>query len=269
MKVRGKYSRFPLSLADMAGDVPDLGAKIIVITDNAKHVGDTLARKLGLELYSMRGKTRPELISPCEAVNQLQFVNDRPIVIADVWDNPGGGVPSDSTILLQEMIRQRVHNAAIATIWDPVAVRTCISAGENEKLQLRFGGKMSLAGGKPLDAKITICRIIRKAYQSFGDSAVPLGDSVWINVEGIDVILNTVRSQVFHPNFFSNFGINPKEKSVLVVKSTNHFCASFSNIASKIIYVAIDGLYPSKPKTNGYSNLDRKLWPLTDNPHVH
>jgi len=252
----------------MAGDVPDLGAKIIVITDDAQPEGDALARKLGLEFFSMRGKTRPELISPCEAINLTKFVTDRPIVIADVWDNPGG-VPGDSTILLQEMIRQKVHNAAMATIWDPVAVRTCISAGENVKLQLRFGGKMSLAGGKPLDAEVTICRIMRNACQNFGDSVVPLGDSVWINVEGIDAILNSVRCQVFNPNVFSNFGIIPNEKSVLVVKSTNHFYASFSEIASKIIYVAIDGLYPSNPNKNVYMNLSRKIWPLIDNPHVY
>jgi len=110
---------------------------------------------------------------------------------------------------------------------------------------------------------------MRNACQNFGDSFVPLGDSVWINVEGIDVILNSVRCQVFNPNVFSNFGIIPNEKSVLVVKSTNHFYASFSEIASKIIYVAIDGLYPSNPNTNVYMNLSRKIWPLIDNPHVY
>ena len=155
----------------------------------------------------------------------------------------------------------------MATIWDPIAVRTCISAGENTDLQLRFGGKMSKAGGNPIDAKVTVCRIIFDAVQSFGDSVVLLGDSVLINVEGIDVILNTVRSQVFNPDVFSNFGINPIDKEILVVKSTNHFHDAFSEIASEILYVAIDGLYPSNPTTNGYRNLNRQLWPLIKNPH--
>ena len=253
----------------MAGDVPDLGTKIIVITDNAKYEGDELARNLGLELFSMRGKTRPVMISLGEAMDQVQVKNDRPIVIADVWDNPGGGVPGDSTIILQEMIRRKVLNAAFATIWDPIAVRTCMSAGENTDIQLRFGGKISQAGGAPIDAKVTVRRIIANAVQSFGDSAVSLGDSVWINVEGIDVILNTVRSQVFNPDIFSNFGIVPTKKTILVVKSTNHFHDAFSEIASEIFYVAIDGLYPSNPTTNGYRNLSRQLWPLNKNPHEY
>ena len=251
----------------MAGDVPDLGAKIIVITDDARDEGDALARRLGLELFAMRGRTRPDFHSPPEALDEALAVTDGPVVIADVWDNPGGGVPGDSTIILREMIRRKTNNAALATIWDPIAVRTCMSAGEGAELQLRFGGKMSRAGGEPLDSKVTVRRILSEAVQSFGESIVPLGDSVWIVVGGIDVILNTVRSQAFHPDVFSNFGIDPKEKSMLVVKSTNHFHDAFSAIASKILYVTVDGLYPSNPATNGYLNLSRKVWPLHENPH--
>ena len=252
----------------MAGDVPDLGAKIIVITDDAKGEGDVLANQLGLELFAMRGKTRPRLLPPSDAIDLALAAGSGPAVIADVWDNPGGGVPGDSTIILREMINRRVTNAAVATIWDPIAVRTCISAGEGTELQLRFGGKMSRTGGDPLDAAVIVRRVLNGAVQSFGESVVPLGDSVWIEAEGIDVILNTVRSQVFHPDVFTNFGINPEEKALLVVKSTNHFYDAFSRIASKIVYAAVDGLYPSNPAVNGYRNLCRKVWPLHENPHV-
>ena len=268
MEGHGKILSVSVIHGFMAGDVPDLGAKIIVITDDAKDEGDALARRLGLELFSMRGKTRPDFLSPGEALDRARAVTDGPVVIADVWDNPGGGVPGDSTIILREMIRRGTSNAALATIWDPMAVRTCMSAGEGAELQLRFGGKMSRAGGDPLDARVTVRRILREAVQSFGKSVVPLGDSVWIAVGGIDVILNTVRSQVFHPDVFSNFGINPRERSMLVVKSTNHFHDAFSVIASKILYVTVDGPYPSNPATNGYRNLNRKVWPLHENPHV-
>ncbi len=265
---RGKILSVSVIHGFMAGDVPDLGAKMIVITDDAKDEGDALARKLGLELFSMRGKTRPDFLSPSEALDEAQTATDGPVVIADVWDNPGGGVPGDSTIILREMIRRKTSNAALATIWDPMAVRTCMSAGEGAELQLRFGGKMSRAGGEPLDAKVTVRRILREAVQSFGESVVPLGDSAWISVGGIDVILNTVRSQVFHPDVFSNFGIDPRERTLLVVKSTNHFHDAFSAIASKILYVTVDGPYPSNPATNGYRNLSRKVWPLHENPHA-
>ena len=40
----------------MAGDSPDIGAKIITITDDNKTKGDKLSSQLGLELFSYRNK---------------------------------------------------------------------------------------------------------------------------------------------------------------------------------------------------------------------
>lgn len=251
----------------MAGDVPDLGSRILVITDNAKSEGDRLAAELGFELFSMRGKTRPEFLTAKVAFDTAEISTASTVVIADVWDNPGGGVPGDSTILLREMLKRGIKDAALATIWDPIAVRTCFSAGVGATFRLRFGAKLSEFAGEPLDADVIVRQTMREAVQSFGQSVVPLGDAVWIEVGGIDVILNSVRSQVFNPDAFSNFGIDLKKKKILVVKSTNHFYDAFSRISDDILYAAVDGPYPSQPETNAYHNLMRKIWPRVENPH--
>ncbi len=251
----------------MAGDVPDLGSRIIVVTDGAGTEGDTLARQLGMELFQLRGTTRPEFLSPEDALDRATASDRHPTVIADVWDNPGGGVPGDSTIILRHLMSRGVQNTALASIWDPIAVRTCISAGVGAQLRLRFGAKMSADGGEPIDADVIVRNVVRNAVQSFGTSVVPLGDSVWIEVDGIDVILNTVRSQVFNPDIFSNLGIDPKDKAILVVKSTNHFHDAFSHISDRILYAAVDGPYPNDPATNDYKHLTRAIWPRVENPH--
>jgi len=252
----------------MAGDVPDLGTKVLVITDNDAPAGKDLARSLGQELFSYRGQTRPDFLPPAEAIKQAVAQIGQPVVVADVWDNPGGGVPGDSTIILNELFAQQVENTALATIWDPIAVRTCFSAGLNARLRLRFGAKMSDTAGEPIDADVVVRNLERNATQSFGDSVVPLGDCAWIHVNGVDVILNTVRSQVFNPDIFSNLGIDPQSKSLLVVKSTNHFYAAFSTIADLVLYAAVDGPYPNNPINNDYKNLSRSIWPRVENPHT-
>ena len=53
----------------------------------------------------------------------------------------------------------------------------------------------------------------------------------------VDVILNTNRTQTFEPDIFSNLGIDPLAKDLLLVKSTNHFHAGFAPIAAEIVYV--------------------------------
>jgi microcystin degradation protein MlrC len=251
----------------MAGDVPDLGTKVLVVTDNDVDQGQALAQSLGMELFDYRGTTRPEFVSPVEALRQAKLDSKGTTVVADVWDNPGGGVAGDSTIILREMFKQGVADAALATIWDPIAVRTCFSAGIDARLMLRFGGKMSDQAGEPIDAEVVVRNLVRQTTQSFGQSTVPLGDCAWIEVNGIDVILNTVRSQVFNPDLFTNLGIDPLQKKLLVVKSTNHFHDAFSRIASSIIYAAVDGPYPNDPVTNHYQHLSRDIWPRVDNPH--
>jgi len=254
----------------MAGDVPDMGTKVLVITDNDEQQGKDLAYSLGQELFTYRGQTRPSFLPPTDSVRQATTAHTgHPVVLADVWDNPGGGVPGDSTIILQELFKQQVENAALATIWDPIAVRTCFSAGLNAILKLRFGAKMSSTAGDPIDADVVVRNLVRNATQSFGESVVPIGDCAWIEVNGVDVILNTVRSQVFNPDIFSNLGINPQEKSLLVVKSTNHFYAAFSTIASSVFYAAVDGPYPNNPKKNEYNKLSRSIWPRVENPHAN
>ena len=251
----------------MAGDVPDLGAKILVITDNRKAQGDALAAQLGQELYSFRGTTRPDFLPPDEAIEQALASHAKPVVIADVWDNPGGGTAGDNTVILQNLIARKLSDVALATIWDPIAVRICFSAGEGASIRLRIGGKVSDQSGDPIDAVVKIHKLVANATQSFGTSVVPLGDCAWVEVNGIHIILNTVRSQVYNPDIFSNLGIDPLAMRLLVVKSTNHFRDAFARISEEIIYAAVDGPYPSNPVTNPYTRLTRLIWPRHADPH--
>jgi microcystin degradation protein MlrC len=61
-------------------------------------------------------------------------------------------------------------------------------------------------------------------------------------------------------------GINPKEKRILIVKSTNHFYASFSKIASEIIYCAAGSPYPNNPVETNYRKARHDIWPICENP---
>lgn len=252
----------------MAGDSPDLGAKIIVLTDNDLAKGNRIARNLGAELFSFRGQTKPDYLAPAEALSKASQATQGPVVVADVWDNPGGGVAGDSTLILEEAIARKLPSIVFGTIWDPMAVRLCHAAGEGAEFDLRFGGKTSALAGNPIDAKVTVQRNERNAVQSFGASVVPLGDCSVIRLGGIEVVLNSNRSQAFSPDLFTNLGIDITQRKVLVVKSTNHFHGAFSDVASQIIYAAVEGPYPNDPTKTPYKNLTRAIWPIVEDPHT-
>jgi len=250
----------------MAGDSPDLGAKMIVITDNDRAGGDALAERLGREVFSFRGRARPPFIDPEEALRQADAEPAGPVVIADVWDNPGGGVAGDSTILPRLALQSGIADIAIGPLWDPMAVRLCHAAGEGAKLPLRFGGKTSAHAGAPIDAEVEVVKLVRDGVQSFGTSVVPLGDCATIRIGTTEIVLNSNRAQGFSPDLFSNMGVDPLLKKILIVKSTNHFHGAFAPIAKAVIYAAVDGPYPNDPKVTDYKQLKRAIWPREENP---
>ncbi|HEX5078062.1 MAG TPA: M81 family metallopeptidase [Geminicoccaceae bacterium] len=247
-----------------AADVPEMGSKVVVVADGDHAHGHALAKQLAHELFANHGRSMPPLLTPEEAIAAARACPRRPVVLADIWGNPGGGVPGDNTVLLRAMLRAGVENAAFATIWDPMAVRICRAAGEGARLKLRFGGKSCAGIGDPIDADVVVQTVQENATQTFVDAVVSLGPSAVIQVGGIEVILNTYRTQPFEPTIFTNLGIPATERDVLVVKSTNHFYKGFAAISSDILYVECPGVYPSDYRKTPYHKVRRPLRPLDD-----
>jgi microcystin degradation protein MlrC len=134
-------------------------------------------------------------------------------------------------------------------------------------MPLRIGAKLAPRHGTPVDVEVEVRAIVPDAVQHFRDSVVPLGDSVAVAFDGIEVILNSNRAQSFEPDLFSNLGIDPLARKILVLKSANHFFGAFSRIAKRIIYVDAGGPYPGDPRKVAYRKLRRPIWPLDADPH--
>ena len=251
----------------MAGDVAEMGTKMLVVTNGKAEKGEALARELGLELFSRRGTYRMPEIDERQAVAQALAAPAGPVVIADMWDNPGGGTAGDATVVLEELIAKNATDTAIGTIWDPMAVQICMAAGEGAEIPLRFGAKSAPGTGRPIDGIVKVVKLVRNAEMRFGESFAPFGDAVHIRVHGIDIILNTTRAQSFDPSLFSVMGIDPTSKKILVIKSTNHFFASFSRIASEILYCSAGTPYPNDPARTPYRRARRDIWPMVTDPH--
>ncbi len=200
------------------------------------------------------------------AVEQAMAAPSGPVVIADVWDNPGGGTAGDATVILGELIARGATDVAVGTIWDPIAVQICFAAGEGAEIPLRFGAKSAPDTGMPIDKRVTIKRLVRDAQMRFGASWAPFGDAAWIHFDGIDVILNSTRAQSFDPSLFSALGIDPTARKILLIKSTNHFYDSFSKIASEIVYCSAGKPYPNRPAETAYRKVRRDIWPMVENP---
>ena len=257
----------------MAGDVPEMGTKMVAITDDAQEHGDHLVKELGQKLFANRGKHMMPVLDENEAVAQAMAAQQFPVVIADMWDNPGGGTAGDATVILKKLLAEGARDVAIGTIWDPIAVQLCFVAGEGAEMPLRFGAKSAPETGEPMDALVRIVKLNATAEMKFGESIAPFGPAARIALltdegeePGIEVILNTVRAQSYDPSLFSVMGIDPTAQKILVIKSTNHFYAAFVKIASEILYCSAGKPYPNDPATNAYRHVRKDIWPRVENP---
>ena len=109
-------------------------------------------------------------------------------------------------------------------------------------------------------------KILRDAVQTFGDSVGHLGDAVWVSAEGIDLVLNSKRTQTFHPDAFTNLGLDPAERKIAVVKSTQHFYAGFAPIAAEVLYVAAPGAIVPDFADIPFTKLAKPFWPKVPDP---
>ena len=187
--------------------------------------------------------------------------------MADVADNAGGGAPSDSTFVLARALERGDKNLLIAYFWDPVAVRIAVEAGEGQEILIRVGGKTGPSSGLPVDIHCTIAAIKEEASQTFGDTKTPMGTAVWLRGHaGVDVVLTSKRTQVFHPDGMTCLGIDPVAYKGIVVKSSQHFYAGFEPIAEEIGYINAPGDIPPDFADIGFTNVSNPFWPKETGP---
>jgi microcystin degradation protein MlrC len=248
------------------GDVPQVGTRVLVVTDGDVKAdaadGTALARSLGLELRGLRERIEAPWMPPDQALEQAMAAPEGPIVLADMADNAGGGAPSDSTYLLRAMLDRGMGDTVLGCIWDPGAVALAFEAGEGARLKLRVGGKVGAISGVPLDLDVTVTRLARQAVQDYLGARNDMGDCAAIRARGIDIVLNSKRTQTFTPSAFAAVGLDPASKRYVVVKSMNHFRAGFEPIAKAILYVAAPGAIDFDYRRIPYRNIRRPIYPL-------
>ena len=247
-------------------DLPETGARMLVIADGDQEVAEHTAEELGQRFYDLRQQIVPSYPGLDEALNQASGIAEYPVVLADMSDNSGAGAPGDSTHVLRALLDRGLTNVASGLYWDPVAVDFCVQAGEGAQLRLRLGGKVEPASGMPVDVEGVVTRIATGLTQRLGSSHEPLGQMVWFELDGgISLVLNDLRTQVYHPEAFTQLGIDLSNKHLIVVKSLFHFYSPFSEIASEVIFCATPGRV--NPDTTGipFTRRDLNYWPRIGN----
>lgn len=256
------------------GDTPEVGTRVLVVTDGDPGLAGRLAADLGEAVWAARDAIVPPFVGIDAAIDRLQgqAPDGRPVVWADTADNPGIGAAGDSTFVLRRLLERGVGGVALSPLWDPGATALAFDAGVGARLAMRLGGKLGPASGTPLDLEVQVRALVPEGRQPFGGTRAPLGRMAWLRAGGpaddraIDIVVNDHRTQSFHPDCFRVAGIDPQRPQVLVVKSTQHFHAGFAPIAREVVYLSAPGSGSMDMAALPHRRVQRALWPRVAAP---
>jgi len=249
------------------GDVPDTSARVLVTADGDAGLAQEVADRLGQMIYDRRADLVPAYPDLDAGLDQAVAAPRRPAVLADMSDNPGAGAPGDSTYVLRAVLDRGLTDVALGMIFDPMAVRACVGAGVGATLQLRIGGKTEPCSGQPLDVTGEVMQIVHNAGQHLGAGLEPMGTLIWLRLPGeVDVLLNDLRTPVYHPEAFTQAGITLKNKAIIAVKSLFHFYGPFAQISDTIIFCATPGRVNPDTAQIDFARRPLDYWPRHPNP---
>jgi microcystin degradation protein MlrC len=254
------FAGFPLA------DIHDAGLSVYVVTDRDQPMADALADELVETAWAHRQEFLHTALPVEAAVARALAADARPVVLADIADNTGGGAAGDTTGILRELLRVGVTDTTVACIWDPTAAATCVAAGVGATLTLDVGGKIDASHGAPLRLTgrvrtVSDGRFVYKGPMMRG-LAGRLGPTAVLEVAGVKVIVVSHRSQTLDPEMIRFVGIDPERERILVVKSSIHYRAAFEPIAREIIEVDAPGLSSSNLARFSFTHVRRPIFPL-------
>jgi microcystin degradation protein MlrC len=237
-------------------DVPDVGATVMVVTNDDQELADMIADDMSDYIWRHRevfaGKRLPKTQEGVALSVAAAREGKTPVVIADHSDRTGG-----STHILEELIRQGAKNFCIATLRDEKAIDEIKEKAKvGDTVTIDIGGWVDKFAGNPvrIDGKIEFM----SENERRGTVVVLLFG------ENNRVILTPQLTQVTTPDYFDPLGIDVKDLDIVVLKSRVHFRRGFheTGLAGAIFEVDAPGWGPADLTVLPYQNIPKDIYPV-------
>ncbi len=205
----------------------------------------------------------PDGLPAREAVVQAMAkagTSSAPVVIADTQDNPGAGGDSNTTGMLHALLQQGAGKVfpgqvALGLMFDPDAAKMAFEAGVGAQIDCSLGKAVPIFTGQlsdpPIQGRFTVKAIsdgkcVLKGPMMTGVT-VQMGPSACLEIEGILVAVVSGKMQLLDRELLRTVGIHAEKMKIVVAKSSNHFRADFTPIASQVIVAKAPGPMAADP----------------------
>jgi microcystin degradation protein MlrC len=267
----GSHNQGIVSLTHTPGfppaDIAQCGPALVVYGHD-KAAAEAAADRLAATINAREREFAGKLWSPDEAVVEamrLAKSATRPVILADVQDNPGTGGTSDTVGLLRALIAHKAAGAVIGMMVDPGAAEAAAAAGEGAALRRGIGAVVGFAGEQPAEADWRVVRLGSGVFTGtgpfYGGAKFQIGPMALVTDEasGVSAVLACKRIQAADQEMFRHVGVEPAKTPILALKSTVHFRADFQPIAETILTVQSPGAHITDPAEFPFRNLRRGI----------
>jgi microcystin degradation protein MlrC len=245
-------------------DVPQLGASVLAhgeSGDATRTAADTLVDAI----WERHDQFVPDLVPVEAAVAEALAAREMPVVLVDAADNVGGGSPGDGTVVLDALVRAGARGAVVV-IADPEAVTIAEAAGAGGAFDGLVGGKTDDQHGAPVRLRGRVRHIVDGRYIHQGSymtgSVTTMGRTAVVDVDGITLVLTSLRTMPFDPGQLRSLAIEPAQQRILVVKSAVAWRAAFGDVARSTIVVDTPGVCTSNLGRFTYHRRPQPLYPF-------
>ena len=228
-------------------DFDGAGASLVAYA-TTQQAADAVADSLFEAAVERESAFALEALLPTEAVREAMRIaaySDKPVVLADAQDNPGGGGNSDTTGLLRALIAEGAQGAVLANLYDPDAALAAHAAGEGAEITLALGGHSRVPGDQPLQATFKVLRLGDGQCTGTGPfykgAHMKLGPTALLETGGVRVAVASAKVQLADQAMLRHLGVEPAEQKILALKSSVHFRADFQPIAEAVLVVVSPG----------------------------
>ena len=230
-------------------DVARAGFSVVVthLEDVGERAGVAAAEIAGdVERHDWRLE-RPD---PGAAVAEAIRSKVRPVVLADVADNIGGGAPGDGTALLAELFDQRAQGVVIA-IADAEVAAEAARRGAGAMLEAQLGARTDRLHGDPVPIRGRVVRVTDGRYRSEGTwmsgQEFSMGTTAVVDTDGVTLVVMERATPPFHSEQLTSQGVEPEEAAIIVAKGAIAWRSAFGDVARKVIEVDTPGICPVDP----------------------
>ena len=250
-------------------NIRDVGPSVTITVDGDSVRAQAIAEEFIDYAWATRDYTTVHLLSVAEAVARARQgkLGDKPLIVADYTDNPGGGSYGDATAFLRGLVEGGVDSVAFHAICDPEAVQRGMRAGVGARTTLTLGGRTDPSmGGGPLSLTGEVVCLTNGRFIAYGPMGGGIernyGLSMVFRVGGIDIIVITNNGQAVDLGQFTSLGIDPTRYRTVAVKSMQHFRAAFEPIGREVILVDTGALCSEIYTPELFTKVRRPVWPL-------